>query len=168
MKSMGVAVYNTKNVEFGPKRPGDVGHDLYAVVDHRNIFDLILSLILGKKVVILWPIVGQRTLGSGLALIMPVDIWCEIRPRSSTSKKKLIVQSGTIDSGYMGELFTVIHNYGLVPRIIADGERYAQVIFYPAVRPMTYEIALPTYEAHVNQAAGDGGRAGSGFGSTGR
>jgi len=170
MDDLSVGVYdaNDSGRIFAPKLGGDIGHDLHATINHRNIFDHILSWFMAKKVIILWPMVGQRTIGSMIALVMPPDVWCEIRPRSSTSQKRLGVLAGTIDSGYMGELFTVIHNYGILPRIIVEGERYAQVIFYNAVRPHIVHLTPWEYDTHMNQSMIDGHRGGSGFGSTGQ
>lgn len=96
---------------------------------------------------------------SGIFLDMPYNIWCHVLPRSSTLRKKMTILGGVIDSCYMGELLTVIHNFGFVPRMVFHGQRYAQVIFYQAIRPILIE---------VEGFRGESDRGGKGFGSTGQ
>lgn len=153
-------------METQPTKDGDVGYDLYADIYNadRTWFDRLISRFTGKPTLVIWPIVGQRTIPSGVHLSMPDDIWCEIRPRSSTSRRKLDVLGGTIDSGYHGEMYTVLHNFGLLPRIIREGERYAQVVFNVALRPTIYTTGFRDFQARAEQSD----RGEQGFGSTGR
>lgn len=140
-----------------PRKPGDVGHDLFVIITEQTMLERVISLFTKRKVQIIWPLVGVRTVRSGVRIGMGSAIWCEIRPRSSTSRKKLHVLGGPIDSGYRGELYTVLHNLGLVPRLIREGERYAQVVFHQAVRPTIRNV----------RELGESERGESGFGSTG-
>lgn len=144
-----------------PCKAGDVGHDLFVHIDESemSIWEQALKRALDIETTfkIIWPW-SSRTLRSGVRLAMPDFLWARIEARSSTSKKKLVVLGGIIDSGYRGEFFTILGNFSLTPRIVRHGERYAQVVFYPAVRPIIeYTDVLPLSE-----------RGHDGFGSTGK
>lgn len=148
-----------------PQKAGDVGYDLYVSVLRydMNLFEKIVHAIITKLLLkpchyfkFVWPW-SSTVLRSGIHLELPVDIWARIEARSSTSKKKLIVLGGIIDSGYRGEYFTILGNFSLIPRVVYNGERYAQVVFYPAIRPSI---------EHVHQLESSA-RGASGFGSTG-
>lgn len=141
-----------------PAKAGDVGYDLYVVITEQTWLERLISWAIGWKSQLIWPLVGVKTIKSGVRISMPQSIWCEIRPRSSTSRKKLAVLGGTIDSGYQGELYTVLHNLGLIPRLVRAGDRYAQVVFHPACRPSIQRVG----EFSVVSS-----RADTGFGSTG-
>ncbi len=143
-------------------KPGDVGHDLHVHVIPRfqSIIDMIVSLVLRKPVYVIWPF-ATKLLHSGIAMSVPENIWYMIRSRSSASQKRLMVLGGTIDSGYRGELRTLLYNFGLKPRLIKDGERYAQVVFVEAVRPHMWQVKKFD---HLDATV----RGSTGFGSTGR
>lgn len=149
----------TRNT-FAPKKPGDVGHDLHAQIrpNEQSTLDRLLTEFIGWPVVVVWPF-SHRTVGSGIAVNMDESTWCEIRARSSTSKRGLHVVGGTIDSGYQGELYTVFSNSSLLPRLIRHNERYAQVVFHKAIRPILKKVSFFFTES----ARGD-----TGFGSTGK
>jgi deoxyuridine 5'-triphosphate nucleotidohydrolase len=145
-----------------PRKPGDVGYDLRVEIRGQTWLDRLISLFVREPVHVVLPVVGTRTVASGVFLDMgDLNVWAEIRPRSSTSRAKLQILGGTIDNGYQGELYTVLHNFGFLPRLIRNGERYAQVVFYPAVRPMTLLAASVDDFGYT-------GRGSTGFGSTGR
>lgn len=162
---------NRTSLPFMTAKPGDVGHDLFSVILPMNmsLLERIIwrTLLFFKRSVvpfrILWP--GQiKLVNTGLHLDMPDNLWCEVRSRSSASKKKLVVIGGTIDSGYNGELFTVLHNVGWTPRIIMENERYSQVIFHWAYRPEM----RPINEEEFLEVVSNSHRAMTGFGSTGQ
>ena len=154
--------------DFSPKKAGDVGHDLYAHIDreHMNLLERMLSRLFfkGRGLKVVWPVIGQVLLHSGLQILLPTDVWAEIRARSSTSRRKLQILGGTIDSGYTGEYLTVIHNFGLKPRLLFSDERYAQVVFYPRLTTVTKPIPVHEWVPE----AGRRERGSTGFGSTGR
>lgn len=158
------------SIPLEPKRRGDVGYDLYVCIDRteQSWLERVVSKLIGERCLIIWPIVGVKTIHSGIHLVMPDSIWCEVRPRSSTSRKKLNVLGGTIDSGYHGPMFTVLHNLGFIPRIILEGERYAQAVFRLAIRPHLIDIDGYQFNAIVRDSINRGGRAMDGFGSTGQ
>lgn len=143
---------------FYPTKPGDVGHDLYTVIgrDHMTILDKLVSLVLGHECIVVMPH-SERVVNSGIHLGMHDGVWAWVVARSSTSRKRMIVLGGVLDSGYTGELYTVLGNFGWLPRIVKHGERYAQVIFFNAIRPQIRRVheLLPT------------SRGATGFGSSG-
>lgn len=151
---------------FAPSKPGDVGHDLFVVIhdEDLNIFDRILNWWLGLRSVsvksmIIWP-KQTRMLRCGIFLSMPDSVWVEIKERSSTLRKKMKVLGGTIDSGYRGQLFAPLYNFGFIPRVISNSERYAQAIFLRAERP---ELIRVDYFKDADMSM----RGDTGFGSTG-
>jgi dUTP pyrophosphatase len=122
--------------------PGDAGMDLTAtsmeVVDESTY--------------------GYVEYGTGLAMEIPEGHYGAIVPRSSISKKGMILANtpGTIDSGYRGEIkvrFKWIHGTA----IYDVGERMAQIIImkYPEVTFVEGELS-------------DTDRGAGGFGSTGK
>ena len=153
-------VISEHGYQFATSKPGDVGHDLHVNINRENQtwFDRLLSELLGWPVVVVWPF-SQRNVGSGIKLSLTNDLWALILARSSASKKRLFTLGGVIDSGYRGEYHTVIGNFSFRPRVLRQGERYAQVIFVPARRPSF---------AVVDEFSTTTARGSSGFGSTGR
>lgn len=153
-------------LNFAPKLDGDVGYDLYAMIDlaDMSLVDRIVARLTRSKnpMFLIWPF-SVRAIRSGIHLVMNNNVWCQIRPRSSITRRMLAVIAGNIDSGYKGELFTSLHNIGIIPRIIRHGERYSQVIFHRAVRP---EIHRLRHKEFVDKLGS--GRDTDGFGSTGR
>ena len=146
---------------FETKKAGDVGFDLVATVERQGILDRVVSFLLRRRVHVLLPLVGRRNVSSGIFLSMQYGVWCQLHARSSIARKKLQLLGGVIDSGYRGELFAVLHNFGFVPRLVEEGERYAQVIFYAAIRPRV------EYIQQFDQQIDGSIRGDTGFGSTG-
>lgn len=124
-----------------PKKAGDCGYDLVC------------------QVATTIPPRGQNTvdLSTGVKVKVPDGYWGLIVNRSSTPRKKqLMVMSGVIDSGYIGELFACVWNYSDQEVSVQPGERLAQLILIPAtVRPLVPVVQLPSTE-----------RGETGFGST--
>lgn len=152
-----------KTVPYRPlfaAKAGDVGYDLYVQVrpQDQTWLDRFVSWFLREPVYVLAPLVGMRLLSTAIWVSMPDEIWCRIRARSSTMRKKMQVLGGTIDSGYQGELFTHLHNFGFRFRLIRHGERYAQAVFHYAVRPFCRQVRVFSHTS----LRGD-----TGFGSTG-
>ena len=151
---------------FAPKKSGDVGHDLLSAIefDEMTRIERLVAKIAKVKVpmVILWPF-SLRSIRTEMHLVMGKSMWCEIVSRSSAAQRSIMVIGGIIDSGYIGELYTVIHNVGFRPRIIKRGERYSQVIFHEAVRPTTTQLGARRFK----ELAKTRERGIAGFGSTG-
>lgn len=145
---------------------GDSGFDLYAVED-----------------IIIYPNETKK-IPIGLAFDIPEGYEMQIRPRSGvTSKTKLRVQLGTVDSGYKGEVMVMVDNIanpfsyddssGLLLAIdgtvvdtnfhvnnaylIQKGDRIAQGIIAPVIAA----------EIEETDDVGTSERGAGGFGSTG-
>lgn len=154
-----VEIINESGHKFGTAKLNDVGHDLYVVDQPQTWIERLVSEIIpGGPVLIVWPWTA-KAVASGIRLNMPSGLWAHIVARSSAARQKLTVLSGIIDSGYQGPLFAVMTNLSIVPRIIRVGERYAQVIFHNANRPIIDEVAAFSSESE---------RGATGFGSTGK
>ncbi len=153
---------NTISKLYTPQKKGDVGYDIPVVIERQdmNFIEQFVRDVLGgdyKPLRIIWPFTSKM-LHSKVYIELPDDLWAKIEGRSSASKKKMIVLGGIIDSGYRGEYFTVLYNSSFVPRIVRNGERYAQVVFHHAIRPAA------TYSETINNTD----RGATGFGATGR
>ena len=84
----------------------------------------------------------------------------QTRPRSGLAAKfgiSLVNSPGTVDFGYRGEVMSILINCGKEPFIINPGDRIAQAIVCPIVRP---EIVEGIVDNTTTRSAG-------GFGSTG-
>ena len=92
---------------------------------------------------------------------MPQGMYAIITGRSSTfAKRTLITPMSIIDSGFRGELFAVVYNFGTEPQEMQPGERIIQLLpmmnLASVIRWENVGV-LPTSE-----------RAEQGFGSSGR
>ena len=94
---------------------------------------------------------------TGLSIKLPENVWASIRPRSSTfAKRRLIVFDGTVDNGFVGELFVMVYNPNKYDVTIKKGDRLAQLVLHPMVKcDIVYTHELPQTE-----------RGQTGFGST--
>lgn len=84
----------------------------------------------------------------------------QTRPRSGLAAKfgiSIVNSPGTVDYGYRGEVMTILINCGKEDFIINPGDRIAQAVVCPIVRP---EIIEGTVDNETTRSAG-------GFGSTG-
>lgn len=98
--------------------PLAVGYDLHACMDSTK-------LITPHSTV---------KIGTGLIIIPPQGYFAGVFPRSGLSVNKglrLANCVGAIDPDYRGELIVAIHNDWDKARIIAPGDRIAQLIFLP-------------------------------------
>ncbi len=100
---------------------------------------------------------------TGLAVQLPPNVAGMVFPRSSISKKHLILCNsiGLIDQGYTGEImvrFKIVGNEQLKPNIYTAGDRVAQMVFVPVVTPEIMEV----------QELKKTDRGAGGFGSTGK
>ena len=99
--------------------------------------------------------------GPALALELPPDLECQVRPRSGLALRHGVTlpnAPGTIDPDYRGELRVILMNQGRAPVRIARGERIAQLVFARFERPRLVELGELS-----GTTRGTGG-----FGSTGR
>ena len=82
-------------------------------------------------------------LSTGISIVLPEGYEAQIRSRSGLAAKKLlsVVNSpGTIDEGYIGEIFVLIMNNGSKDQIIKKGDRIAQMVIAPVVRPESFYL----------------------------
>lgn len=125
-----------------PKRgsEGASGYDLVAMDDHW--------IDRGASVII----------PTGVSLELYAGMEAQVRPRSSMSRRGIMIPLGTIDSDYRGEIGVVAFNASSGTLHIAKGDRIAQLVFAQVFHP-TFELAdeLSTTE-----------RGSGGWGSTGR
>jgi dUTP pyrophosphatase len=120
-------------------RKGDAGMDCYAnefvVIEHGHT----------KKVPL------------GFSVELPEGFEMQVRGRSSMSLKGILCHTGTIDSGYRGEVSAIITNLGPDTAIISRGDRIAQVIITHYVGTVFMPVAF------LNESE----RGTASFGSTG-
>ncbi len=97
---------------------------------------------------------------TGIKVAVPNGYELQIRPRSSLALQGIgIVNSpGTIDNDYRGEIKVCLINFGKQPFLIRRGDRIAQAVLSPVVRPKIRFV-----DSLDPTARGEGG-----FGHTGR
>jgi dUTP pyrophosphatase len=121
---------------------GDVAFDLYSVVDH-----------------VLEP--GARyAVPTGISVEIPPGYEGQVRPRSGLALEHgvtVLNAPGTIDSGYRGEVKSILINHGKDSFKITKGMRVSQL----AIRPVPKAL-LEVVETLEESERGEGG-----FGSTG-
>jgi dUTP pyrophosphatase len=123
-------------------KKGDVAFDLYSVIDYE-----------------IKP--GERyAVPTGIAVEIPIGYEGQVRPRSGLALKDGITvlnTPGTIDSGYRGEVKTIMINQGDISFQITKGMRISQL----AIRPVP-EVTFIEVDKLSGTDRGEGG-----FGSTG-
>jgi dUTP pyrophosphatase len=98
---------------------------------------------------------------TGLKIWLADHRYCiQIIPRSGTGTKGLVLGNGTglIDSDYQGEIFVPLLNRSGEEMTVCHGDRIAQAIIVPVLKPSFVEVAY--WEEQTQRGAG-------GFGSTG-
>ncbi len=128
-------------------KPEDAGMDLRAAI---------------SETIVLEP--NERAIiPNGIACEMQAptsDYEIQIRPRSGLAAKNgitIVNSPATIDWAYRGELMTILLNTGTQPFAIHAGDRIAQMVICPIIRPEVIEV----------QDLSDSVRGDSGFGSSG-
>ncbi|WP_211095390.1 dUTP diphosphatase [Yoonia maricola] len=97
---------------------------------------------------------------TGFQIELPADTELQIRPRSGLATRASILvpnSPGTVDCDYRGEVKIALLNYGHDPFTVSHGERIAQAVIAPVLRPKVIEVTALT---ETDRGAG-------GFGSTG-
>lgn len=121
---------------------GDVAFDLYSVIDYD-----------------IKP--GERyAVPTGIAVEIPIGYEGQVRPRSGLALKDgvtVLNTPGTIDSGYRGEVKTIMINHSDKTFQITRGMRISQL----AIRPVP-EVTFIEVDELSDTDRGEGG-----FGSTG-
>ncbi len=103
----------------------------------------------------------RRLIPTGWRIALPVGFEAQVRPRSGLALRHGILipnAPGTIDADYRGEIQVILMNAGTEDFEIERGDRIAQLVVAPVVRPEWVEVdGLDPTER------GEGG-----FGHTGR
>ena len=97
---------------------------------------------------------------TGWRIALPVGFEAQVRPRSGLALRHGILipnAPGTIDADYRGEIQVILMNAGSADFEIGRGDRIAQLVVAPVVRPDWVEV-----ESLDTTDRGDGG-----FGHTG-
>lgn len=124
-----------------------------AAVDLHACLDAALEIAPGSPAVLIPAGFAVHIADPGVAAL--------ILPRSGLGHKKGLVlgnTAGLIDSDYMGPIMVSAWNRGSEVVRLLPGERFAQMMFVPVVRPVL---------AVVEAFSGVSVRGGGGFGSTG-
>ena len=103
----------------------------------------------------------RKLVPTGIAIALPRGYAGFVMPRSGLAVKhgiSIVNTPGLIDSDYRGELTVGLVNHGDVPYTIQPGDRIAQLMVLPILRP-----TLTVVEELDETERGSGG-----FGSTGR
>lgn len=103
---------------------GDSGFDLYAVLpDTLNV----VTIPAGESLVV--------PVGLKLAYVTP-GYWFRVEARSGLGFKHGIQPHfGIIDNPYRGDLGIKLYNLSKNDYTVKDGDRIAQIIFYPLIQP---------------------------------
>jgi dUTP pyrophosphatase len=106
--------------------------------------------------------IGERSLiPTGWRIALPAGFEAQVRPRSGLALRHGILipnSPGTIDADYRGEIQVILMNGGSEVFRVERGDRIAQLVVAPVVRPEWIEV-----ESLDSTDRGEGG-----FGHTGR
>ena len=117
---------------FTPERanPSDAGLDLFYSPDENcyNDYDP-LGNFLDTQGRLKIPVGRSVLIPTGIKLEIPYGYCFEIKNRSgNASKKQLLVGACVVDSGYEGEIFVNLHNFGHGHYVVNPGMKVAQGI----------------------------------------
>ena len=82
---------------------------------------------------------------TGWRIALPVGFEAQVRPRSGLALKHGILipnAPGTIDADYRGEIQVILMNAGTADFEIERGDRIAQLVVTPVVRPNWVEVEI--------------------------
>lgn len=102
----------------------------------------------------------RRLIPTGFRIALPVGYEAQIRARSGLALRHGIVipnAPGTIDADYRGEIQVILWNAGADAFEVARGDRIAQLVVAPVVRP----------QWRLVETLSESGRGAGGFGHTG-
>lgn len=122
------------------KYPTDAGYDMYAI-----------------RSMVLWPFI-PRKIPLNIRANIPEGVFGRICGRSSLNAEGICILSGTVDSGYVGQMFAVAVNLTLIPRRIREGDRVAQLIFIPFHAAKIREVDDLPSTPRGDSASGSTGR----------
>ena len=99
-----------------------------------------------------------KLIDTGISIKVPEGTYGRIAPRSSVSKKGILINAGVIDRDYRGPVKVMVHNLSNNDYIIKKNDRIAQLILEQIKTP-----PVELVEELDNTDRGEGG-----FGSTGK
>jgi dUTP pyrophosphatase len=98
-----------------------------------------------------------KLIDTGISIRVPEGTYGRIAPRSSVSKKGILINAGVIDRDYRGPVKVMVHNLSNNHYVINKNDRIAQLILE--------KIKTPPVE--LVEELDDTERGAGGFGSTG-
>ena len=98
-----------------------------------------------------------KLIDTGISIRVPEGTYRRIAPRSSVSKKGILINAGVIDRDYRGPVKVMVHNLSNNDYVINKNDRIAQLILEQIKTP-----PVELVEELDDTERGDGG-----FGSTG-
>lgn len=98
-----------------------------------------------------------KLIDTGISIRVPEGTYGRIAPRSSVSKKGILINAGVIDRDYRGPVKVMVHNLSNNDYVINKNDRIAQLILEQIKTP-----SVELVEELDDTERGDGG-----FGSTG-
>lgn len=108
------------------------------------------------------PVGGERTIDTGLAVVIPEGYYGRVVLRSGHGfKRGLSCHIGTVDATYRGEIKVLVRNHSQEVQRIQPGERFAQLIVQPYVICEVEQVFGDIAEAYPSD------RGTKGFGSSG-
>jgi dUTP pyrophosphatase len=151
---MYIKISKMRNVKTPVRaNPSDAGLDFFIPDDFNK--GKPFELLSGKNVLI----------PSGIKVEVPFGYALIFMNKSGiAAKKELLIGAQVIDCGYSGEVHIDLHNVGLESRWIVPGDKIAQAILFPIVKPQIIEVSE---EDLYTQIAIASNRGSGGFGSTG-
>jgi dUTP pyrophosphatase len=87
----------------------------------------------------------RRLIPTGWRIALPVGFEGQVRPRSGLALRHGILipnAPGTIDADYRGEIQVILMNAGTADFEIERGDRIAQLVVAPVVRPNWVEVKI--------------------------
>jgi dUTP pyrophosphatase len=133
--------------------PSDAGLDVFFVPKSNQPECKFVQIAPGDSVL----------LPSGIKVEIPHGYVCRVECRSSLAQIGLIVGATIVDSGYEGEILINLINTSNDLRRIYEGDKIAQLVFYPIILPRLNEVS--SEELYKDRVA-ISERGSGGFGST--
>ena len=128
-------------VEPTRAHPQDAGLDLYAMEDQAILEGCSASF------------------DTGVHMLLPEGTYGKIEGKSGLNVRCGVVSlGGVIDEGYTGSVVVKLYNLGDKPYMIRKGDKIAQLIIMPCVKPVLRQV-----EGFAQTERGE-----NGFGSSGR
>jgi dUTP pyrophosphatase len=143
-----------KGVELPKKERGNVGIDLYCVINSA-----VSSGFVDGRNSLTIPAGERLTFSTGLAVDIPEGYAIILKDRSGLAVKQGIhVLAGVIDSSYTGELLVCLFNTSNKDYIVKDGDKICQMVVI-----QDFNVWITETEEMKETQRGD-----KGFGSSGR